>query len=149
MDKESYYSFRRQLIIKAIIFLKFENRVNSSLYIDTAPCFNIAGMFHSKYSANISSKSKRQSYYYVVDGSLLNVSDWNNYCRVELTTLVARNGVNGKTNTSYTDIHNQLVYGFELSWLQAVGCYLDNANNVVLRCYDYSKEFLILFSFSF
>ena len=146
--KESYYSFRRQLS-KAIIFLKCENRVNSSVYIDTAPCFNIAGVFHSKDSANISSKSKRQSYYCVVDGSLLNVSDLNNDCRVELTTLVARNGVNGKTNTSYTDIHNQLVYGFELSWLQAVGCSLDNANNVVLHCYDYSKEFLTLFSFSF
>ncbi|GMN71649.1 hypothetical protein TIFTF001_054132, partial [Ficus carica] len=143
IQPKKYFTFYHELT-KAIIFLKCEIRVNSSLYIDTAPCFNIAGMFHSKDSANISSKSKRQSYYYVVDGSLLNVSDLNNYCRVELTTLVARNGVDGKTNTSYTDLHNELVYGFELSWLKALGCSLDNGNNV-LPCYNYGFWVMLLY----
>ncbi|GMN32837.1 hypothetical protein TIFTF001_041796, partial [Ficus carica] len=130
-------------LTKAIIFLKCENRMNSSLYIDTAPC-NIAGMFPDQDTGANSSLSKRQSYYYVVDGSLLNVSDLNNHCRIELTTLMSRNRMNGETNTSYVDIHNELTYGFELSWLPSFlqqlcigggSCYIGDSNKVHCSCY--------------
>ncbi|GMN21222.1 hypothetical protein TIFTF001_048850, partial [Ficus carica] len=141
IQPKTHPSFDRKLT-KAIIFLKCENRMNSSLYIDTAPC-NIAGMFPNQDTGANSSLSKRQSYYYVVDGSLLNVSDLNNYCRIELTTLMSRNRMNGKTNTSYVDIHNELAYGFELSWLPSflqqlcsgASCYIGDSNKVHCSCY--------------
>ncbi|PON96841.1 Serine/threonine protein kinase [Trema orientale] len=101
-----------ELLTKSIAFLKCENPVNSSVYIDTAPC-NIAGNFPSDQS---NTKNHISYHYYVVDGAS-NVSDLESSCRVELTTLVSPKAVLNGKNTSYVDIHNDLAYGFELSWL--------------------------------
>ena len=116
---------------KTIVFLKCENSVNSPLYINTTPC-NIAGNFPSQSKTQISS----YYYYYVVDGGL-NVSYLENSCRTELSTLISAKPVLNSKNTSYVDIHNELVYGFELSWLQSnfrkgrvYQCYIDHSNKM-------------------
>ncbi|XP_024032490.1 uncharacterized protein LOC112095040, partial [Morus notabilis] len=118
--QKKHQTFFRQLT-KTIIFLRCENRVNSHLYVDTAPCFNVTRMFRSKDSANYSSQYiKRQSdyYYYVVDGGL-NASDLDTSCRMELKSFMAPNGTDIiSKNTSYMDIHNALADGFELTWLR-------------------------------
>ncbi|PON72100.1 GPCR kinase [Parasponia andersonii] len=120
---------------KSIAFLKCEKPVNSSVYIETAPC-NITGNFPSDQS---NTKNHISYHYYVVDGAS-NVSDLESSCRVELKTLISAKAVLNGKNTSYVDIHNDLAYGFELSWLESSFvikksglCYIDTSNE--LQCY--------------
>nr|XP_048329746.1 rust resistance kinase Lr10-like isoform X3 [Ziziphus jujuba var. spinosa] len=73
-------------------------------------------------------------------------------CRIELMVMITsrqqRIWENSSTNISYKDIHNQLVYGFELSWLPSFvndvhfgyTCYVNGSNNVV-HCDDWSTIF--------
>lgn len=102
----SLYSSRPR---KTIVFLRCENPVNSSFYIDTAPC-NIADNFP------LQSKNYISYYYYVVDGGL-KVSDLENSCWAELSTSISAKAVFNGKNISYVDIHNELAFGVELSWL--------------------------------
>ncbi|XP_050385902.1 rust resistance kinase Lr10-like isoform X1 [Argentina anserina] len=84
---------------KPIIFMTCETRLEniSSLYVDTSPCINaLSG--HS----------------FVVTESI-NASDLLDSCPIELMVLSSWNGTKD-VNRSYIDIHNQLLYGFELSW---------------------------------
>ncbi|XP_062120194.1 uncharacterized protein LOC133834560 [Humulus lupulus] len=118
---------QRLKLLKSIVFLKCEKPVNSSYYIDTSPC-NIGHVISSYYH-----------HYYVVDGGF-NVSDLASGCRTELRALVSdQTIVNGK-NTSYVDIHNELVYGFELSWMETgftngkYLCHIDYSNEIHCRC---------------
>jgi hypothetical protein len=93
---------------ESIIFISCETRlVNSPLYVDTAPCIDAASG-HS----------------FVNIGSL-NASDLRDSYRIELMVLTSSwIGTNG----SYIDIHNGLLYGFELSWLQS---YYRGGNGIV------------------
>ncbi|XP_062120104.1 uncharacterized protein LOC133834488 [Humulus lupulus] len=113
----SYLFEYDEKLTKTIVFLKCENPVvNSSDYIDTAPC-NIGGSLASQYSETKTTTADLY-YYYVVDGGF-KVSDLAIGCRTELRTFVSNQTVvNGRT-TSYVDIHNHLAYGFELSWLNS------------------------------
>ncbi|XP_062001080.1 LEAF RUST 10 DISEASE-RESISTANCE LOCUS RECEPTOR-LIKE PROTEIN KINASE-like 2.3 [Rosa rugosa] len=107
---------------KPIIFMTCETRpVNSSLYMDTAPCIN--------------AKSGRS---FVITESL-NVSDLWDSCRIQLMVLISSSIGTKDMNSSYIDIHNELLYGFELSWLKRYTqgpnwsrwCYFDNDTNKV------------------
>ncbi|GMN19786.1 hypothetical protein TIFTF001_042923 [Ficus carica] len=139
------YLYSVKYLVKAINYNNYTIRIADAIVQkDTAPC-NIAGKFPNQDTGANSSQSKRQCYYYVVD-SLLNVSDLNNHCRIELKTLMSRNRMNGETNTSYVDIHNELAYGFELSWLPSFlqhlctgggSCYIGDSNKVHCSCYRY------------
>ncbi|XP_062074864.1 LEAF RUST 10 DISEASE-RESISTANCE LOCUS RECEPTOR-LIKE PROTEIN KINASE-like 1.2 [Humulus lupulus] len=123
------YFRRYKYFTKIIAILKCENPVvNSSDYIDTAPC-NIGGSLASQYSETKTTTAADLYYYYVVDGGF-KVSDLAIGCRTELRTFVSNQiVVNGRT-TSYVDIHNHLAYGFELSWLNSDGglCFINDSN---------------------
>ncbi|KAM6569505.1 hypothetical protein CsatB_017490 [Cannabis sativa] len=114
-------------LVSTIAFLKCENQVNSSSYVDTAPC--------KIFGHNFGCGCKTNSHYYVVDGGL-RVSDLESSCCVVLRTLVSAKAMVNRRNTSYLDIHNKLAYGFELSWLNQyfidtkLGgiCYINSSN---------------------
>jgi hypothetical protein len=107
-----------------------ENPVNSPFYLDTSTCID-----NDEDSSNTSmSHSKR----YVVVGTT-DAKDVEDSCTVDQTFLTSWPG-NHDPNISCTDLHNELVYGFELSWLEGCcdhycggksdDCYLDDANQV-------------------
>ncbi|XP_062120134.1 rust resistance kinase Lr10-like [Humulus lupulus] len=135
------YSRRYKYFTKIIAILKCENPiVNSSDYIDTAPC-NIG-----EYSETKTTTAADLYYYYVVDGGF-KVSDLAIGCRTELRTFVSNQTVvNGRT-TSYVDFHNHLAYGFELSWLNSLlahdkdRCIIEDSND--LRCASWAPSLMI------
>ncbi|KAM5551327.1 hypothetical protein ABKV19_026249 [Rosa sericea] len=103
-DPYSTYNFRDEVsfeLSKPIIFMTCETRpVNSYLYMDTSPCIN-ATSGHS----------------FVITGGL-SVSDLWDSCRIELMVLTSSSIGTKDMNSSYIDIHNELLYGFELAWFQ-------------------------------
>ncbi|VVA36514.1 PREDICTED: rust resistance kinase Lr10 [Prunus dulcis] len=100
---------------KPIIFLTCETPVISPLYVDTAPCNG----------AMWSSTSNGHSYV-SVDERLF-VSNLREFCRIELMFMISSQLTK---NNSYIDIHNEMIYGFELTWVQW-GCYIDSDTNKV------------------
>ncbi|KAM1285262.1 hypothetical protein ACFX2I_028068 [Malus domestica] len=86
----------------SIYYLKCLNPLNSSLYVDTAPCSNNTS----------SSSSQPKTYSYVKVG---NMTGWDldEGCSVEWMPSAPVDYVD-YSNVSYKDIHNALVYGFEL-----------------------------------
>ncbi|KAM1556488.1 hypothetical protein PS2_039847 [Malus domestica] len=85
-----------------VFYLKCSNPMNSSLYVDTAPCFD----------ASASSSSQPKKYSYVKVG-LMEVRDLDEGCSAEWMTWALSSYVNDY-NTSYENIHKALMYGFEL-----------------------------------
>ena len=85
-----------------IFYLKCSNPMNSSLYVDTAPCFE----------ASASSSSQPKTYSYVKVG-LMETGDLDEGCSAEWMTLALSSYVKDY-NTSYENIHKALMYGFEL-----------------------------------
>ena len=87
---------------------------NHTDYImDTSSCKNGSGTaYNSSSSSSISSPScvdMEGHSYVMVDGHVRDVPD---LCRINLIYSVPKN----MRNKSYTDVHDILVYGFELSW---------------------------------
>ncbi|EXB81106.1 hypothetical protein L484_014038 [Morus notabilis] len=129
-------------LIETVLFLACEKPMNSShLYnwIDRTPRDN---------NNSASSQSKRLYSYVVVNGNL-SFSDLEESCRIDAMTLI-RKGKNLNTS-SYRGIHNELVYGFELSWLPGLEmesfidgyirtCYVDEDFNKV-RCLTHCGRF--------
>ncbi|KAM2851815.1 hypothetical protein PS2_027884 [Malus domestica] len=92
-----------------IYYFKCSNPLNSSLYVDTAPCFN---------NTSSSSSSQPKTYSYVMVGDYVEdrfrgVWELDEGCSVEWMSLAA-GYVEDYRNFSYKDIHNALMYGFEL-----------------------------------
>ncbi|KAL6124838.1 hypothetical protein ACLB2K_077347 [Fragaria x ananassa] len=112
----SWWERRRFELSKPIILMTCEFRPgNSSLFVDAAPCINTTSG-HS-----------------FVNTDSLNASDLLDSCQTELMVLTSWNGTK-VVNRSYIDIHNELLYGFELSWLHrrsGEGCYIDTGTNKV------------------
>ncbi|CAN6562216.1 unnamed protein product [Malus baccata var. baccata] len=93
----------------SIYYLKCSNPSNSSLYVDTAPCLNNT-------SSSSSSSSHPKTYSYVMVGYEFGFTDvWelDEGCSVEWMSLAASH-FEDYSNFSYKDIHNALMYGFEL-----------------------------------
>ncbi|XP_034203516.1 rust resistance kinase Lr10-like [Prunus dulcis] len=118
---------------KPIIFLTCETLVNSTLYVDTAPCIGSMS----------SSKSNRHSY---VSVGRIKASDFKDFCRIELMFMTSSLRTNDM-NISYIDIHNEMIYGFELTWVQQsysirdlsrFTCYIDSDTNKV-NCFSDSS----------
>lgn len=97
----SYYSSAGDH--KIVAFLRCENQVNSSSYIDTTPCVNSSAF----------SPSAKKYYSYVFVGKDLTFSDLKDSCRVELVTLIS---TRKQKMSSYAEVHAELYHGFELSW---------------------------------
>ncbi|GMY20142.1 LEAF RUST 10 DISEASE-RESISTANCE LOCUS RECEPTOR-LIKE PROTEIN KINASE-like 2.3 isoform X3 [Fagus crenata] len=110
----------------SVVFMSCKNPVNSSFYFDTSTCID-----NDEDSSNTSmSHSKR----YVVVGTT-DAKDVEDSCTVDQTFLTSWPG-NHDPYISCTDVHNELVYGFELSWLLD-DCYPDDANQV--HCFSQGK----------
>ncbi|PQQ00432.1 rust resistance kinase Lr10 [Prunus yedoensis var. nudiflora] len=90
------------MVSTPVFYIKCSNPVNSSLYVDTAPCLNI----------NASSLVQQKTYSYVKVGDM-EVGDLNEGCSAEWVALALLNYSKGY-NTSYEFIHSALTYGFEL-----------------------------------
>ncbi|KAM1049009.1 hypothetical protein ACFX2C_028157 [Malus domestica] len=96
-----------------IYYLMCSNPLNSSQYVDTAPCLNNTS------SSSSSSQPKTYSYVTVDDyvGGRSVPWDLDEGCSVEWmssSTRWAVGYVEDYSNFSYKDIHNALMYGFEL-----------------------------------
>ncbi len=118
--------FRLTDLTRSVVFMSCENPVNSPFYLDTSTYID-----NDEDSSNTSmSHSKR----YVVVGTTY-AKDVEDSCTVDQTFLTSWPG-NHDPYISCTDVHNELVYGFELSWLLD-DCYLDAANQV--HCFSQGK----------
>ncbi|KAJ6373629.1 hypothetical protein OIU78_029331 [Salix suchowensis] len=98
-----------------MMFMKCANPVKSPLYVDTAPCIN-----------------GTNSYVLVV----ANFSYVENLCKVELIAMSSLPIIDYR-NISYMDIHNRLVYGFEI-WWKEVNCGICKGKE---KCYLPSEGF--------
>ncbi|KAF4399124.1 hypothetical protein G4B88_023718 [Cannabis sativa] len=90
-----------KLMSKTLVFVSCEKTVKSHLYIDTSSC---------------SSNGYKNHSYVIVNGSLT-VSDLDKSCGVKLTTLVSQHRNNNTNASSFMDIHNEMAFGFKLSWI--------------------------------
>ncbi|KAH7528593.1 hypothetical protein FEM48_Zijuj05G0088400 [Ziziphus jujuba var. spinosa] len=111
------------------LILPYSGQMSHPLYVDAAPCTN---------NATNTSSSTLAPYSYVYVG-WLNSSELRPSCQIEHMSFIASKGlIHGDEKLSYEDVHNQLVYGFELSWLRGREtpdrplCFLDPSNQV--RC---------------
>ena len=124
-----------QQLSRSVVFMSCEKPVKSPLYLDTSTC---------NYNDNSSSisDSKRYRYVKVSETSASQVED---SCQVEKMFLTSWPTNNDDQNISCTDVHNELVYGFELSWLQSncesycpkSNCFLNDTNDV--QCIHYTE----------
>lgn len=120
-------------LTKPIIYLNCANPVSSHLYVNTAPCIN---------ATNPSSSSLKHSYVLIGGSTALQLRA---SCQIEQMFLTSSmTGMfDGVNNMSYANVHNQLLHGFELSWLKVREtpyldrCYLDDSKQVhcVSSCY--------------
>ncbi|XP_030934824.1 rust resistance kinase Lr10-like isoform X3 [Quercus lobata] len=120
-----------------------EKPVNSPLYLDTSTC---------NYNDNSSSISDSKTRYRYVKAGRTTASEVEDSCQVEKMSLTSWPTNNDDPNISCTDVHHELAYGFELSWLNGEGncenycpiygskCYLNDMNH--LQCYDDSTGVL-------
>ncbi|KAM3015210.1 hypothetical protein FF2_027820 [Malus domestica] len=92
-----------------LTFLKCPRPMNSSLYVDAAPCFPVES---ASTSSSLMSSSQPKSYGYVKIG-YLEVGQMKDGCSIERTTYAY---LFDGYNASYKSIHNSLVYGFELQY---------------------------------
>ena len=125
-------NYRHLELSRSLVLMSCEKPVNSPLYLDTSTC---------NYNDNSSSISDSKRYRYVKVGRT-NVSEVES-CKVEkmFRTSWPRSH---DSNISCKDVHNELVYGFELSWLErncesycardSHYCYLNDSNRV--QCND-------------
>ncbi|CAB4268966.1 unnamed protein product [Prunus armeniaca] len=100
-DPYSAYNMSGYLLSTPVFYIKCSNPVNSSMYVDTAPCLHINA-----------SLVQQKTYSYVKVGSM-EVGDLNEGCSAEWVTLALFNYSKGYS-TSYESIHSALMYGFEL-----------------------------------
>ncbi|KAK7823263.1 hypothetical protein CFP56_035700 [Quercus suber] len=118
---------------RSLVWMSCEKPVNSPLYLDTSTC---------NYNDNSSSISDSKRYRYVTVG-ITNASQVEDSCQVEKMFLTSWPINNDDPNISCTDVHHELAYGFELSWLEtncgsycpiSSECYLNDTNH--LQCND-------------
>ncbi|KAM3693134.1 hypothetical protein ACJW31_08G143100 [Castanea mollissima] len=112
---------------RSVVLMSCEKPVNSLFYLDASTC-------------NIDSgEDFKKRYGYVKVGRRTNASDVEDSCKVEQMFLTSWPGNDNPVNTSCADVYNELLYGFELSWLPVIceshcetedSCYLDDANLV-------------------
>ena len=89
----------------ALNFIDCEAPINSSRYIDMAPCSKNTSSF-SLYS--------NQTYSYVVVGSM-QLSDLEDTCMIDLDVSVSTR-LQKMNNSSCSGIHDSLLYGTDLQW---------------------------------
>ncbi|WCJ41422.1 hypothetical protein M5689_022292 [Euphorbia peplus] len=88
-----------------ISFIKCENAVNSSGYLDTSPCIN-SSLSHSE-----------TVYTYAYVGEITGY-DLRDGCSLEMVSLMLPTTDSKSINSSFIEVHSQMAFGFELSWHQ-------------------------------
>ena len=132
LRKGTKVNYRDLELSRSVVLMSCEKPVNSPLYLGTSTC---------NYNDNSSSISDSKRYRYVKVGET-SASQVEDSCQVEKMFLTSWPTNNDDPNISCTDVHHELAYGFELSWLTGVcisqcytsSCYLDDANHV--QCHD-------------
>ncbi|OMO88414.1 hypothetical protein CCACVL1_08404 [Corchorus capsularis] len=96
---------------KNILFLNCPKPVKAPLYLNASPCLN------GSYPCNSLFPESKTGYPYVKVGRT-RASDVMNSCRIVLMVMTSLLGKDGNifNSTTYLDIHQELAYGFELSW---------------------------------
>ena len=122
----------RGKLSRNVVLMSCEKPVNSPFYLGTSTCID-----NGKSSSNTST-SHFKRYRYVKVGRT-NAADVVDLCKVEQMFLTSWPR-NDDPNISCKDVHNELVYGFEISWLQGncesickskyTNCYLNDKNHV-------------------
>ncbi|XP_030947422.1 LEAF RUST 10 DISEASE-RESISTANCE LOCUS RECEPTOR-LIKE PROTEIN KINASE-like 2.8 isoform X2 [Quercus lobata] len=97
----------------SVVWMSCEKPVNSPFYLDASTCNIDNG---DQYPSN-SSISHFKRYRYVKVGRT-NATDVVDLCKVEQMFITSWPGNDDPSNISCADVHNELVYGFELSWLR-------------------------------
>ncbi|KAM3681997.1 hypothetical protein ACJW31_12G039100 [Castanea mollissima] len=112
---------------RSVVLMRCEKPVNSPSYVDTSTCIK-----------DNSSIAHFKSYRYVKVGRT-NATDVEDSCKVEQMFQTSWPGNDDQINIFCADVHNELVYGFELSWLRGTcksycrrrrHCYLNDGNHV-------------------
>jgi hypothetical protein len=120
---QSASNYAKSLLSMPAVFVNCEKQVISSFYQNISAC--------------IINSSKRYRYIQLRTTGLTYVEDTCQVDQISLTTGM----YSPENNISCSDVHNQLIYGFDLSWHQVYCgsctgrddvCYLDDANTV--RC---------------
>ncbi|XP_050219592.1 rust resistance kinase Lr10-like [Mercurialis annua] len=121
-------SGKQPKLVQMIYFIKCPKPVLSPLYKDMGSC------------------EGNGSYSYVNIGGM-DASDVMDSCRIEMVSLLPGHKDYQKMNMSFIQIHNDLAYGFELSWFSINckkcdygSCYLDSANHI--QC-EHNREPLV------
>lgn len=132
--------------LETIAFISCAASINSPLYMDTSSC----------------NKGLNNSSNYAVFGEL-KISELEDSCSIQVMVVMTSNLNKGDKNFSYLNIHQQLVYGLELSWHEIFCkechgrgyCKLNN-NNEVIGCsrsrpcsHDYIPSFKCQYTFYF
>ena len=122
----------RGKLSRNVVLMSCEKPVNSPFYLGTSTCID-----NGKSSSNTST-SHFKRYRYVKVGRT-NAADVVDLCKVEQMFLTSWPRNDGP-NISCKDVHNELVYGFEISWLRGncesickskyTSCYLNDTNHV-------------------
>ncbi|KAI3440986.1 GRAM domain-containing protein [Psidium guajava] len=103
------YEFYGRKLSKTVSIVKCTKAVDSQFYVDASSCLD--GVKFVNYS------STRRRAYAMVDA---NVSYVETACTIEFMAMIPW-WVDGNDLLSYAQIHEQMVYGFELSWLPIAG----------------------------
>ncbi|KAK7851453.1 pentatricopeptide repeat-containing protein [Quercus suber] len=105
----SYDYYRQNYNARIVVFLSCEKPVNTPFYLDTSTCND-----NGEYSSN-SSISHSKRYKYVTIGTI-RAKDVEDSCKLEQMVMTSWPG-SDNPDISCTEVHNKLVYGFELSWI--------------------------------
>ncbi|GMY07482.1 rust resistance kinase Lr10-like isoform X2 [Fagus crenata] len=156
--KRTKTNYIKHKLSRSAVFLSCDCKtpVNSLFYLDSSTCIDNGDQYASsnsskdngdQYSSNTSiSHSKSKRYRYVRVGTTT-ATDVGDSCKVEQMFLTSWPGNEDPNNISCTDVHNELIYGFELSWLQDYCpsycrgdnsiCFIDDTNHV--QCLYFSR----------
>ncbi|XP_077212356.1 rust resistance kinase Lr10-like [Tasmannia lanceolata] len=111
-------------IVNNIQFVKCSVSMNSSLYTATAPCFNTSG----------------QKYLYVIS-DVMKWSDLHTSCMLVGKTHI-QTELRGIQKQNYSQIHDLLLMGFELSWKEPLSCHECFAKGLLCREYSGYRNLL-------
>ncbi|KAL4594851.1 hypothetical protein ACB092_12G048800 [Castanea dentata] len=136
MHKDNYFSFSTptyslslhkfslEYLSRSLALMSCEKSVNSPLYLDTSTC---------NFNDNSSSISDSKRRYRYVKVGRTKASEVEDSCQVEKMFLTSWPINNDDPNISCTDVHNELAYGFELSWLEIL-FYLETKTALGIPC---------------
>ncbi|XP_028774274.1 G-type lectin S-receptor-like serine/threonine-protein kinase At2g19130 isoform X2 [Neltuma alba] len=125
-ENEVVTRFRRYDGNMMMMFVKCEHPLHSPGFVDTAPCFNT--------SKGAAASSSSYSYVHVNVGyGTLGGLGLDDGCGIELIYMTSCPTAQSNQSWSCIDIHNMLLYGFDLYWPYLYWHYLFAERNTILQ----------------